>query len=231
MYLSSFITAYAPNSVIFDNVFVRDIFEKKFRKRFDFIPFGSEVTTDIGNSDILERLGLKPKDYFLFVGRFIPDKGLQYLVPAFERTHTNKKLVLVGGSPNPSDFETRIRSTKDPRIIFPGFIYGADANTLMQHAYSYIQPSDVEGLSPVILENMGLGTPVICSDIQENLYVVGDTAMTFRQADIADLQNVIEVALANPDILQKNARRAKQRADKMFSWNAVTDQHILIFTQ
>ena len=230
LYLSSYMTAHFPNRVIFDNVFVKDVFEKKFGKKFDFIPFGSEVRTDLEKSGILEKLGLQPNEYFLFVGRFIPDKGLQYLVPAFERLKTDKKLVLVGGSPNPSDFENGIRSTKDPRILFPGYIYGADVNALMRHAYAYIQPSDVEGLSPVILENMGLGTPVICSNIKENLYVVDDTALTFRQGDTENLLQVLEQALSRPDWLRDNAQRAKKRADENFSWDAITARHIEVFT-
>lgn len=229
LYLSSFMTAYFPNKVIFDNVFVKEIFEKKFKKKFDFIPFGSEVTTDIEHSTILEKLNLLPGEYFLFVGRFIPDKGLQYLVPAFEQVKTNKKLVLVGGSPNPSEFEEQIKSTKDSRILFPGFIYGADSNALMKNAYAYIQPSDVEGLSPVILENMGLNTPVICSDIKENLYVVGDTALTFRRGDIDDVKRTIDIALADPDRLTDNAKLAKIRVDNNFNWNVVTVRHIELF--
>ena len=42
----------------------------------------------------------------------------------------------------------------------------------MQNAYAYVQPSDIEGLSPVILSVMGFGTPLICSNIKENLYLV-----------------------------------------------------------
>ena len=99
----------------------------------------------------------------------------------------------------------------------------------MKNAYAYIQPSDVEGLSPVILENMGLGTPIICSDIKENLYVVDDTALTFRQGDIEDAKHAIETALAEPDRLEENARRAKKRASENFSWDAVTAQHIDLF--
>ena len=229
LYLSSFMTAYFPNRVIFDNIFVKDIFEEKFGKKFDFIPFGSEVTTDMENSEILEKLDLTPGEYFLFVGRFIPDKGLQYLIPAFERVDTDKKLVLVGGSPNPSEFERKIKSTKDKRIIFPGFIYGADSNALMKSAYAYIQPSDVEGLSPVILENMGLNTPIICSDIKENLYVVDDTALTFRQGDIEDLKQKLEFALGNQERLLASAMQAKKKVDEKFSWDTVTNQHIEIF--
>lgn len=229
LYLSAFLTARAPNAVIFDNIFAKEMFEKRFNKSYDFIPFGSEVSDENLDAAILDKLGLTPGEYFLFVGRFIPDKGLQYLVPAFEKTSTDKKLVLVGGSPNPSDFETRIKATTDKRIVFPGFVYGCDVHALMKNAYAYIQPSDIEGLSPVILENMGLQTPVICSDIKENIYVVGDTALKFKQANIDDLARILRQALDDPDALKNNAARAKQRAQAQFSWEVVTDQHITLF--
>lgn len=229
LYLSTFLTARAPNAVIFDNIFARELFEKRFNKTYDFIPFGSEVSDENLDTSILDKFGLTPGEYFLFVGRFIPDKGLQYLVPSFEKTHTDKKLVLVGGSPNPSDFEAQIKATRDPRIVFPGFVYGRDVHALMKNAYAYIQPSDIEGLSPVILENMGLQTPIICSDIKENLYVVDDTALTFKQGDIDDFATVLRYALDNPHILKDKALKAKTRAAEKFSWEVVTDQHIMLF--
>ena len=229
LYASSYITAYIPNSIIFDNIYAKELFEKKFKKNFNFIPFGSEVAAPDSNTRILNELGLEPGKYFLFVGRFIPDKGLHYLVPAFEKTNTEKKLILVGGSPNPSDYEASIRATKDDRIVFPGYIYGDNVNILMRNAYAYIQPSDVEGLSPVILQNMGLETPIICSDIKENLYIVKDTAFTFKQGNIEDLHSVLEKALREREQLCDNAKRAKDRADSNFSWEAVVKQHIELF--
>jgi glycosyltransferase involved in cell wall biosynthesis len=122
------------------------------------------------------------------VGRFIPDKGIHYLVKAFESIPTSKKLVLVGGSPNPSQYEKNIHHTTDGRIVFPGYVYGNDAILLMKNAYAYIQPSDVEGLSPVILTVMELETPLICSDIPENLFIVGNNGILFRKGDIEDLK-------------------------------------------
>lgn len=230
LWLSSFITSFAPNAVIFDNVFCRRDFEARFKRRFDFIPFGSDVNADATDDTILDELGLKPGEYFLFVGRFIPDKGLQYLVPAFEKTSGHgKKLVLVGGSPNPSGFELQIRATQDPRIVFPGFVYGARTHALMKHAYAYIQPSDIEGLSPVVLENMGLGTPVICSDIQENRYVVADTALQFRKGDIEDCRRQLEVALASPERLRELGAAGRRRAREHFSWGRVTEAHEIVF--
>lgn len=228
--LSSHLTAIAATQVIFDNVFVKKLFEEKFRRSYEFIPFGSEVSeTDLDHS-ILDELGLKPGGYFLFVGRFIPDKGLQYLVPAFERLKTDKKLVLVGGSPNPSDFERGIKATADPRIVFPGFVYGKRTHALMKSAYCYVQPSDVEGLSPVILENMALGTPILCSDIVENRYVVADCALQFRKGDVDDCLRALTEAVGDPTGLQRLGQKGRERATRTFSWTAVTSAHERVFS-
>ncbi len=232
LWLSSYLTAFAPTQVIFDNIFVRQDFDRRFRgRKFEFIPFGSEVDPHAVDSSVLAELGLEPGGYYLFVGRFIPDKGLQYLVPAFERLATDKKLVLVGGSPNPSPFESRIMATKDPRIVFPGFVYGPRTHALMKHAYAYIQPSDVEGLSPVILENMGLRTPIICSDIQENRYVVGESGRLFRKGDSDDLLRVLQWSLDTPQELAAMGEEGYRRASSLFSWDAVTREHVRVFDQ
>lgn len=230
LYLSSYLTAYGPSQVIFDNVFIKEEFERRFDKQFEFIPFGSEVNSD-GNDDakVLAEFGLEAGEYFLFVGRFIPDKGLQYLVPAFEKVKTDKKLVLVGGSPNPSSFEAQIKSTQDSRIVFAGFLYGNKTHALMRNAYAYIQPSDLEGLSPVILENMGLGTPVICSDIKENRFVVGDHALLFAKGNITDCMEKLKHALKDPGALKMRAEHARSRAQKLFSWDAVANAHVEVF--
>ena len=225
----TYLTAHIPDGVIFDNVFVREMFEKRFGKSYHFIPYGSEPQKDEPSTDVLERLGLKAGEYFLFVGRFIPEKGLQYLIPAFEKVLTDKKLVIVGGANQGSEFAERVTRTDDPRIVFPGYMYGADVHTLMRQAYAYIQPSDLEGLSPAVLENMGLGTPVICSDIRENLFVVGDTAITFRRSDVEDLAAAIRYAIANGVQLARNAANAAKRSAEMFSWESVTTQHEAVF--
>lgn len=227
--LSSFITAHVPNAVIFDNVFAREHFEKRFRKKYDFIPFGSDVPDIESNEAIIRQWGLAEKEYFLFVGRFIPDKGLHYLIPAFEMVKTDKKLVLVGGSPNPSDYEKKLLATNDERIVFAGYVYGDDSLRLMKNAYCYIQPSDVEGLSPVILNVMGLGTPLICSDIKENLYAVKDDAILFSKGDVQSLKESIERSLESPAVIAQNAERARIRVLSTFTWDKVTSQHEEIF--
>lgn len=229
LWLTQYLTAIAPHAVIFDNIFCQAEFEKRFGRSYDFVPFGSEVNEQLLDATILDELGLKAGEYFLFVGRFIPDKGLQYLIPAFERLKTDKKLVLVGGAPNPSEFERSLMSSKDNRILFPGYVYGGRTHALMKNAYAYVQPSDIEGLSPVVLESMGLGTPIICSDIVENRYVVGETGTLFSKGNIDDLLKKLQWSLDNPSIMKASGIRARRRAHGEFSWEAVAKGFEKIF--
>ena len=229
LYLSTTITANLPNRVIFDNVFVKEEFEKKFKKKFHIIPYGSEIPEIKNNISVLEKLNLSSGGFFLFVGRFIPDKGLHYLLKAFRQVQTNKKLVLIGGSPNPSEYEKQLYGMADERVIFPGYMYGDDVNVLMKNAYTYIQPSDIEGLSPVILTIMGIGTPLICSDIKENIYAVENTALTFKKANIDSLKETLDYSLLHQEEIKQLALKAKERAHTHFSWEKVTDQHLELF--
>jgi glycosyltransferase involved in cell wall biosynthesis len=218
-----------PNEVIFDNVIAKRLFEQKFGKRYKFIPFGSEVEAAEQNLKVLEDNNLQKGEYYLFVGRFIPDKGLHYLIPAFKNSNSKRKLVLVGGSPNPSPYEQQLFQFADERVVFAGYIYGNDVNTLMGNAYCYIQPSDVEGLSPVVLTVMGLNVPLIVSDIEENEYAVQDTARKFKKGDIGSLTEEINFAEQHyPEMLQL-ALEAQKRALNVFNWEKVADEHVEVF--
>lgn len=229
--VSNYLTSWLPNKVAFDNIFTRDYFEKKFKKKFDFIPYGSEVPPIPDSTEVLERLGLKKGEYFLFVGRFIPDKGLHLLVKAFPQVSTGKKLVMIGGSPNPNEYESAIKSVKDPRIVFPGYVYGDDTNILMKHAYAYIQPSLIEGLSPVILTVMGIGTPLICSDIPENTYITGKNARVFQSGNADSLKEAIEWSLSNEVNHRQLAIEGREDIRVRFNWESVADQYITLFNK
>ena len=224
--ISNYLTAYCPNAVAFDNVFTKEYFEKKFNRQYQFIPYGSEVKPLPSGIAILDKLNIKKGEYFLFVGRFIPDKGLHLLLEAFSKLPTDKKLVLIGGSPNPNEYEASIKNTTDSRVIFPGYVYGDDTNILMKNAYTYVQPSLIEGLSPVILTVMGLGTPLICSDIVENKFICGSNAVTFTSGDASSLSKQLQYSLSHHDEIQNNANRGSIDIANRFNWDKITDQYI-----
>lgn len=226
---SNYLTAYFPSGVVFDNIYTKEYFEKKFSRPYSYIPYGSEVKEPSAATSILEKLGVTSENYFLFIGRFIPDKGVHLLIQAFENVETDKKLVLVGGSPNPSDYEKKLQSTSDQRIVFAGYVYGEDTDILIKNSYIYVQPSLIEGLSPVILTVMGLGTPLICSDIIENKFITEQNATHFSSGNADSLTEKIKYSLYNIDKLKKIAKIGKDDILKRFNWDSITNQYIELF--
>ena len=227
--VSNYLTAYIPNGVVFDNIFTKEYFEKRFHRKYYFIPYGAEVKEPPAQSSILNKIGIFSGEYFLFIGRFIPDKGVHLLIQAFQNVRTDKKLVLVGGSPNPGEYEKKIRSMNDERIIFAGFVYGDETNFLVKNAFIYVQPSLIEGLSPVILTVMGLGTPLICSDIVENKFITRGNATHFESGNIISLTEQINYSINNIDKLKKIAKIGRDDILNRFKWDSITSQYVELF--
>ena len=226
---SNYLTAYFPTAVVFDNIFTQEYFEKKFKREYYFIPYGSEVKEPPAVSPILDKLGISADNYILFVGRFIPDKGVHLLIRAFETVKTDMKLVLVGGSPNPGTYEHEIHQTTDNRIIFAGYVYGDDTNFLMKNAYVYVQPSLIEGLSPVILTVMGLGTPLICSDIAENKFITKENAAHFASGDSNSLAEQLIYCLENSGLIREKAEFGRKDILTRFNWDSVAEKYLELF--
>ena len=230
--LSQFLCALFPCDVIFDNVHSKEWFEKRYGRRCKFIPHGGEVRSFDEDRQLSERLHLTKHGYFLFLGRLIPDKGVHYLLRAFEMVRTEKKLVIVGGSPNDGTYEEQLRATTDERVVFTGFVYAdAEKYTLVQNAFCSVHPSDIEGTSHTLLDALALNTPVICSAIEENLFVVGNNALTFEKGKVDDLQRSIEYALHHPAELRAMAARAREHIEGTYRWDDVVERYLKIFSQ
>ena len=99
----------------------------------------------------------------------------------------------------------------------------------MKHAYCYIQPSDVEGLSPVLLNVMFLRTPIICSNIKENVFAVDNTALLFEKGSSESLQVSMERSLANSAEIEALSLKAQERVMSLFTWEKVAIQHEEVF--
>lgn len=219
-----------PKNLIVDNVFVQRHYLERFGVSPTFIPYGVQVK-EVTGTGTLAKLGLKKGRYILFVGRFIPEKGLHYLIEAFEKLDTDMNLVLVGGSLFGEDWVNKLKSTKDPRILFPGYLYGEWVDELLQHCYLYVQPSDVEGLSPVILRAMGAGRCVVSSDIPENRFLVEGHGYLFEKGNVESLRSVLDGLLSNEAEVARVGQVAQKHVRDHYSWDTVALQHLDLFTR
>jgi glycosyltransferase involved in cell wall biosynthesis len=213
---------------ITDSFAVAHIYEQRYDRSIGVVPYGAEVPVHT-EAGVLERLGLEERGYVLFVGRLEPENNPHLLVEAWARIPSEKtggkKLVVVGGAPYASEYITRVRRAADPRVLFPGYIFGPGYWELQRNAYLFCAPTEVGGTHPVILEALAAGNCVLVNDYRPNAETVGEAGVYFSGSEgVPDLARQLERLLAEPDTVEEYRSRALERA-KMYSWDAVTDAY------
>ncbi len=209
---------------ITDSHAVADIYERRYGREIGVVPYGAEVPEQV-EAGALERLGLEPRRYVLFVGRLEPENNPHLLVEAWARIPTSKtrgmKLVVVGGAPYASEYINRVRRASDPRVVFPGYVFGPGYWELQKNAYLFCAPTEVGGTHPVILEALAAGNCVLVNDYRPNAETVGDAGVYFSGSEgVPDLARQLERLLDEPELVAGFRERALQRAE-LYSWDAV----------
>jgi glycosyltransferase involved in cell wall biosynthesis len=210
--------------VINDSRTSQQYYQQHFQRQTCYIPYGADATP-VEASGALSQYGLEQRRYILFVGRLVPDKGVHLLVEAFREIKTDLQLVIVGDSPLFSDYIQQLKSTRDPRIRFLGFVFDEPYRQLCAHAYVYVQPSLVEGTSPALLAAMGLGNCVVVNSIPENLETVGHAGLSFARHDLRDLRRVLQQLIDDPALVEHYRVLARQRVKEVFSWDTIALTH------
>src|SRR5436305_9784811 len=213
---------------ITDSHAVAEVFERRYGERIGVVPYGVEDPGYDG-TETLERLGLQPRRYVLFVGRLEPENNPHLLVEAFARFDAARargmKLVIVGGAPYADEYIRGVMRRADPRVLFPGYVFGRGYWELQRHAYVFCAPTEVGGTHPVILEALAAGNCVLVNDHAPNVETVGDAGLTFSGREgVPSLAAQLERLFDHPEIVEAYRARARERA-KRYSWDAVTDQY------
>ena len=210
---------------------VQKYFLDTYGRKTRFIPNGVNRPIVREAETIREKFGLEKDDYILFLGRLVPEKGLRYLIQAFRKVDTDKKLVIAGGSSDTDEFTKELRKMAkgDERILFTGFVQGEELDELYSNAYVYTLPSDLEGMPLSLLEAMSYGNCCLVSDIDECASVVEDKAFIFKKSDVADLQSKLQKACDDKEQVQKYKDEAADYICGKYNWNDVVEKTMKLY--
>ena len=226
--LSERLATLCPSALVTDARSIQAYYQTRYRKNSVFIPYGADVGR-VPTRGILEKLSLEPGRYFLYVSRMEPENNALEVRQAFETLDTPFRLALVGDAPYAYDYVSRVRDTRDPRVVIPGAIYGAGYHELGSHCFAYIHATEVGGTHPALIEAMGRGALVLYRKTPENDEVAGDTGIPF---DPPELAAKMRLALAMSDTDRELLReKAMERVRALYSWGAVTEDYEKLLMQ
>ena len=194
-----------------------------------YIPNGVDRFEKEKPDMITEMWDLKGDDYVLFLGRLVPEKGLELLINAWKRIDTDKKLVIAGASSDTDDFVQMIGNIAGDNVIFTDFVEGKILAELYSNAYFYVLPSELEGMPLTLLEAMSFGNCCLVSDIPECSEVVEDMGVTFRCGDQDDLVDKMNSLLENPERVDYLRVRSGDFICGKCSWDEMTQKTLEVY--
>lgn len=218
------LSTFCPEAVVSDAQVIQRYYRERHGLDTTYIAYGAPCGP-VDTTAVLEKLGLRPREYLLYVSRFEPENNALLVVREFERSGTNRTLVMVGDAPYAEPHIERVRATRDARIVFPGAIYGTAYAELQSHCLAYIHATEVGGTHPALIEALGRRCAVLYLDTPENREAAGTAGLPFTAAPGSLRARVDESCHASAATLGKLRANAGREADARYDWEAVTDEY------
>lgn len=178
-----------------------------------------------------EAQGVKLKDYYLVVGRFVPENNYEAIIREFMASDTTRDLVIVTNHQGNPYFDKLRQITgfdQDKRIKFVGTVY--DKETLLairQQAFAYIHGHAVGGTNPGLLEAMSATDLNLVYDVSFNRNVALDSAFFWQLDNLTTLMAQAE-KLKGSEIDQL-AARARAIIAGNYTWERIVAQYEGLF--
>lgn len=182
-------------------------------------------------ADLIHAFGLEKDSYILFLSRLVPEKGLHYLIEAYQGMKTDVKLVIAGSGSHSGEYVAMIDRLigQNPNIIRTGFVEGELLEEIYSNAVLYVLPSDVEGMAISLMEALSYGCCCLVSDIPENIAVIQQYGMCFQRADVMDLRSKMEYLLSSGMERQRLSAGASEYIQATYHWEAITNRTLAVY--
>lgn len=210
---------------------------KKYNKDTYFIAYGAYLEEKGRNTsntkDLFNRLNIKVNNYYLIVGRFVPENNYETMIKEFMKSKTKKDLVIISNienSPFYEELKAKTHFEKDKRIKFTGSFY--DKEGLMyirENAYAYLHGHSAGGTNPSLLEALAKTKMNILFDVSYNKEVGEDSCLYFTKEENSLMKVINKVDKFNKKELDSYGKLAKNRIEKEYTWNYVVDRYEEIF--
>ncbi len=203
-----------------------------------FIAYGAETRKSKLADDDKKLLAwyqkkyVTPKNYYLVVGRFVPENNYEVMIREFMKSSSKKDFVIIT---NVNDkfldkLEQKLHFKSDSRIKFVGTVY--DQELLMkirENAYGYFHGHEVGGTNPSLLEALGSTDLNLLLDVGFNREVAEDTALYWSKKE-GSLATLIDwVDLLNENDVHQWGVAAKQRVQEAYSWERISFMYKNVF--
>jgi glycosyltransferase involved in cell wall biosynthesis len=178
-------------------------------------------------------MGSKKNEYYLIVGRLIPDNNSDLIVREFKQSGSNKKLVIVGDVPYTDEYANRIRSTIDERVIFTGYVLDQNKLAELYHnCFAYIHGHEFGGTNPAMLKALAYGCAVVAIDTPFSREMCnGENHAIYFTKSEDSLRYLIDYLDKDQKKIIELRKTSRLRITENYTWKKITDQYLDLFSK
>ena len=211
----------------------------RYQPNTTYIAYGTDTTkSQLTFSDEKVRSWYGEKnvcenEYYLVVGRFVPENNYEAMIRGFMKSNSKKDFVLITNVEQNKFYEKLRQETgfdKDPRVKFVGTVYDQELlKYIREHAFAYLHGHEVGGTNPSLLEALSSTKLNLLLDVGFNREVGEDGAMYWKKDE---LYSVIEKSekLSQEEINKVDEISTKQVKER-FSWDYIVDKYEKLFKE
>lgn len=217
--------------------YIKDSYAK-YSPDTTFIAYGSETSRstladdDAKFTEWMNDKGLTPKNYYLVVGRFVPENNYETMIREFMKSDSKKDFAIITTANDAflEKLESKLNFKSDKRIKFVGTVYDKELlKKIRENAYGYFHGHEVGGTNPSLLEALGSTDLNLLLDVGFNREVAEDGAIYWSKQD-GDLAALINKAdkMSEQEIANL-AEKAKKRISDFYTWEKIAGAYERIF--
>lgn len=203
----------------------------KYKPNTTFIAYGADVAkakieaNDTWVDDWFKSFDIKPNEYYLIVGRFVPENNYETMIKEFMKTKIKKDLVIVTNYHGNKLYDTlkeKLHFENDKRIKFVGTVYQPEyIKKIREEAYGYLHGHSVGGTNPSLLEALASTKLNLLFDCGFNKEVGQDSSL-YWSCENGSLSTLLEDCdtLTNEQILEYDSKSTNVIIER-YNWNLI----------
>jgi len=214
------------DQIITDAEAMRKVYLDEFNTDSTVIAYGAPPFKP-AEASALARFNLNKEEYYLIVGRLIPDNNADLIIRGFLSSTSTKKLVVVGDVPYADTYAESLKKLQNENLIFLGYITDQqELAALYQNSFAYIHGHKYGGTNPAMLKAMSNNCAIAALDTVFNREMLnnGEFGLFFGESEkfVADCLALLE---NHPDQVKTLRTKVSSGLTDKYNWDKVTNAY------
>jgi glycosyltransferase involved in cell wall biosynthesis len=213
--------------IITDAEAMRQVYLQEFKTESTVIAYGAPPFKRSDKS-LIENFDLKHGEYYLIVGRLIPDNNAELIIKGFLKSNSTKKLIVVGDVPYADQYASNLKKLQNERLIFLGYVRNQDElMALYQNAFVYLHGHKFGGTNPAMLKAMSNYCAILALNTVFNQEMLnnGEFGLFFDESEssVAERMEYLESHL---DLIKAMQEKVGSGLTDKYSWDHITNSYL-----